>query len=71
MKYEFADVPNDELVVLIDKWIKGERDRAILKRRLIDLRTYDELSSEFYISRRQLIRIVLRAEERLFLKINK
>lgn len=71
MKYDFLDIPNDELSTLIDRWIKGDRNRAILKRRLIDLRTYDELSAEFFLSNRQLIRIVGRAEYRLFSKINK
>lgn len=71
MKYNFLDVPNDELLMLIDKWVKGDHNRAILKRRLVDLRTYDELSAEFFLSSRQLIRIVGRAECQLFSKINK
>jgi hypothetical protein len=71
MKHEFMDVSNDKLSELIDKWVKGDRNRAILKRRLIDLRTYDELSEEFFLSNRQLIRIVGRAEERLFRVLNK
>ena len=71
MKRSFLDVSNDELASLIDKWVKGDRNRAILKRRLIDLRTYDELSAEFFLSNRQLIRIVRRAEDQLFRKVCK
>jgi DNA-directed RNA polymerase specialized sigma24 family protein len=43
-------VPNDEIERAIDLWIKGERDRAILKRRFIDELTHDELAKEFHMS---------------------
>lgn len=43
-------VPNDEIERAIDLWIKGERDRAILKRRFIDELTHDELAEEFHMS---------------------
>lgn len=56
----FTDTPNDRLAAEIDRWIKTERDRRLLKRRLIDGRTYDELSAEFYLSRRQVARIIAR-----------
>lgn len=69
MKYDFTYMSNDELEKLIDMWIRGDRNRKILKRRLIDLRTYDELSDEFFLSTRQLIRIVTRSEYRLFSRI--
>jgi DNA-directed RNA polymerase specialized sigma subunit len=69
MKYDFTDVPNDRLSFEIDRWIKSERDRNLLKRRLIDGRTFDELSEEFHFSKRHVIRITIRAEERLFNKI--
>lgn len=69
MKYDFTDIPNDRLTEEIDRWIKSERDRAMLKRRLIDGLTFDELSDEFYLSRRHTIRVILKAESRLFSKI--
>ena len=71
MKYDFDYIPNDELIELIDKWVKGDRNRRILKRRLVDLRTYDELASEFFLSTRQLIRIVMKEEYKLFSKLKK
>ena len=58
---KFEGVPNDRLAQEIDRWIKTERDRKLMKRRLIDGRTYDELSVEFYLSRRQVARIIARA----------
>ena len=61
----FRSVPNDRLAQEIDRWIKTERDRQQLRRRLIDGRTYDELSVEFFLSRRQVARIIARAKETL------
>ena len=62
---EFRSIPNDRLAQEIDRWIKTERDRKLLRRRLIDGRTYDELSVEFFLSRRQVARIIARAKETL------
>ena len=50
---------------LIDEWIFSERDRRILKRRLLDGLTFAELSEEFYLSERQVKRIVARCTESL------
>ena len=53
----------------IDEWIIGrnaERNRRILKRRLIDGITYDRLAEEFDLSVRQVKNIVYRCEDRLF-----
>lgn len=59
---EFRSIPNDRLAQEIDRWIKTERNRQLLRRRLIDGRTYDELAEEFYLSRRQVARIIARAK---------
>lgn len=58
-----------EWEVLIDKWIFSERDRAILKRRLLDGITFEDLSAEFDLSVRQTKNIVYRLEEILFKRI--
>ena len=58
---------------LIDEWIIGrnaERDRKILKRRLLDGITYDRLAEEFDLSVRQLKNIIYKAEDRLFSHID-
>ena len=57
---------NDELSALIDKYVKGERERAILKRRLIDLILFEPLAEEFDMSVRGIQNVVHRAEEQLF-----
>lgn len=51
---------------LIDEWIFSERDRKILKRRLLDGLTYDELEAEFNLSSDRLKRIVYKEQGKLF-----
>lgn len=43
---------------LIDEWIFSERDRQIMKRRLLDAITYEKLSVEFDMSVRNVKYIV-------------
>lgn len=68
MKHDFY-LPRSEIETLIDEWIFKERDRQILKRRLLDGITYERLSEEFDMSVRQTKNIVYKAEERLFKRI--
>ena len=53
---------NSEIEKRIAETIHSERDRRLMRRRLIDGRTYDELSAEFYLSRRQVARIIAKAK---------
>ena len=64
----FVDMSRTEIEFLIDEWIHKERDRAILKRRLLDGICYEPLAEEFDLSVRQVKNIVYKAEERLFSK---
>lgn len=57
---------NSQIEHMIDEWIHSERDRAILKRRLIDGITYERLAEEFDISVRHIKRIIYKSEELLF-----
>ena len=57
---------NADISKAIDEHIHSERDRQIIKRRLIDGLTYDELSAEFNLSARQLQRITYKAQNKLF-----
>ena len=55
--------------LLIDQWIIGrnaERDRAILKRRLLDGVCYQPLAEEFGLSVQRTKAIVYKAQARLF-----
>lgn len=47
---KFEDISNTDLANLIDEWVKGERNRRIMKRRLIDLYTLEDLAEEFSLS---------------------
>lgn len=55
-----------EIERLIDEWIFNERDRAILKRRLLDGCCYEPLAEEFDLSVRHVKSIVYKAQERLY-----
>lgn len=61
MKFQY--ISNSELALLIDEWIKSERDRKILKRRLIDGICYEPLAEEFGMSVKQIIRIVCKQSQ--------
>lgn len=63
------DWSRTEICILIDEWIVGrnaERDRAILKRRLVDGLTYERLAEEFDMSVRQISNIVYKRQNILF-----
>ncbi|MBP5432137.1 MAG: hypothetical protein J6Y81_07515 [Ruminococcus sp.] len=47
---KFENLSNTELAALIDEWIRGERDRQIMKRRLIDRICFEPLAEEFDLS---------------------
>ena len=63
------DLTTAQVARLIDDWIFSERDRKILKRRLIDGICYEPLSEEFGLSVRQIKTIVYKGEERIFSRI--
>ena len=55
-----------EISEAIDEWILNQKHRDILKRRLIDGVTFDDLAEEFLMSTRQIKRIVYTTQETLF-----
>ena len=58
-----------EIESLIDEWIIGrnaQRDRAIIKRRLIDGICFEPLAEEFELSVRQVKNIVYKSERIIF-----
>ena len=62
------DHSRTEIETTINEWIVGrnaERDRAILKRRLIDGICYEPLAEEFNMSVRQIKNIVYRNQEKV------
>ena len=63
------DIPRSKVEHLIDEWIFSERDRAILKRRLLDGICFEPLAEEFDLSVRQVKKIVYKSQEKIFLHI--
>ena len=57
---------NSVVVRVIDEYIHSERDRAIIKRRLIDGRTIEQLAEEFDRSPRAMQRAVARLQAKVF-----
>ena len=57
---------NSEIRYLIDEHIHSQRDRDMLKRRLIDGIAYEPLAEEFDMSVRQCKNIVYREQTELF-----
>ena len=65
-KVDLSDVKNSDIANAIDEYIHSERDRKILKRRLIDGICYEPLANEMDMSVRQIKNIVSKAEAKLF-----
>lgn len=61
----FDTISNTELSQLIDNWTKGERNRKLLKRRLIDCITMEKLSEEFDLTVDRVKQIVYREQKNL------
>ena len=57
---------NSQICQLIDDYIHSDRDRNILKRRLIDGVCYEPLAEEFNLSVRQVKNIVYKLEKKIF-----
>lgn len=65
MKVTMPELSRSQYETLIFEWIHSERDRELMKRRLLDGVTYEKLAEEFEISVPQAKRIVYRATETL------
>ena len=60
------DYTNSQISHLIDEHIHSERERAILKRRLIDGVLYEPLAEEFGLSVVQTKNIVYKLQNKIF-----
>ena len=68
-KMENYNLSRSDWENLIDEWIFSERDREILKRRLLDGLTFEQLAEEFNYSDKNIQRIIYKGTARLFKKI--
>lgn len=65
-KHPIPDLSRIEIENLIDLWIFSERDRAILKRRLLDGIVFEKLAEEFQLSTQTVKKIVYKSLDRLY-----
>lgn len=63
---EKADLSRSEWEHIIDEWIFNERDRQILKRRLLDGICYEPLAEEFELSVQQTKTLIYKLQNKLF-----
>ena len=63
---DLEDITNEDIARVIDSYIHNERDRMLMKRRLIDGICYEPLAEEFYMSVRNVKNIVYRCEKIIF-----
>ncbi len=63
------DLSRSELNNLIEEWILDERNKQIIKRRLLDNKTFSELESEFNLCERHIKTIVYKGEQKIAGKI--
>lgn len=60
------DYSNSKVIEVIDEWIHSERDRAIMKDRLVNGHTYESLAERYDISVRQVKRIIYKQSDVIF-----
>ena len=63
---KFNNISNTDLQHIIEEWIKNERDRGIMKRRLIDGITIEKLAEEYDLSVKQVHRLTMKYSEYLY-----
>ena len=66
MRNDYSEISISEMSRLIDEWIPKERDRRIMKRRMIDGICYEPLAEEFDLSSRRIKAIVYKWQEVIF-----
>lgn len=70
----FEDLSKSKIEAAIDEWIVGthaERNKAIVRRRLLDGICFEPLAEEFGLSVRQTKAIVYKCERRIFSHFDK
>ena len=68
-KMENYDLSRSEWEFYIDQFIFDEDHRAMLKRNLLDGRTYEQIAEQFDCSRDKVARLIPKLQDKLFRKI--
>ena len=66
---DYQNIKNSDIEHAIDEYIHNEFNRKILKRRLIDGLTFEDLAKEFDRTPRHIKRIVYRDGDRILRKL--
>jgi DNA-directed RNA polymerase specialized sigma24 family protein len=66
---ELYNLSRSEWENLIDEYIFNEEHRAMLKRNLLDGRTYEQIAEQFDCSRDKVARLIPKLQDKLFRKI--
>lgn len=61
-----TELSRSQIEHLIDEWIFSERDRAILKRRMLDGICFEPLAEEFDLSVRHVKTIVYKGQDTIY-----
>jgi DNA-directed RNA polymerase specialized sigma24 family protein len=69
MKAENYDLSRSEWEFLIDEHVFNEEHRIMLKRNLLDGRTYEQIAEQFDCSRDKVARLIPKLQDKLFRKI--
>lgn len=62
----FADISNDDIAAMIDKWVKGSRNREIMRDRLLGGMTYEKIAEKHDLSVRYVKTLIYHQEEIIF-----
>ena len=68
---KYSNISNTELSRYIDEWVRGQRDRAIMKRRIIDSIRLEPLAEEFGLSVQHVSSIISKNNKILIEKTKK
>ena len=68
MKWEL-DIKNSDIENVISEYVSSERDRSLLRRRLIDGIRFEQLAEEYDLSVTQTKNIVYKYEQFLYEKV--
>ena len=69
MRHRFDGYSRSTVSAAIDEWIFNERDREILKRRLLDGICYEPLAEEFGLPVDRIKQIVYKSQAKLFKRL--
>lgn len=71
MNKELLDIPNSLIVKVIDEWVKGDRNRAIMRDRYIDLMPYEAIAETYSLSVSTVVRAISKYSPVMFNQLDK